>query len=206
MKEFRAFNNLYAISRDGDVLRKNTPYTPPTRKDGYQSIGRSGLLHRAVAATWIRPINPGEHVHHINHDRSDNRAENLEIVAVADHIKIKHSDDLYRFAHSKMSDAAKQRLRDLRTGKPMPESTKQKIGEAIRRLGIKPPVTRGPLSASALKKRIEQPHRKTPCVVFGIQFKTIRDASAHFGIKPGTLRRRCYSSNFPDYSISTQPI
>lgn len=42
--------------------------------------------HRLVMADYIgRPLTEAEHVHHENHDRGDNRIENLSLMAKADH-------------------------------------------------------------------------------------------------------------------------
>lgn len=47
------------------------------------------LEHRLVAATQRgTPLEPWEHVHHINQDRQDNRPENLQVVRPAEHATI----------------------------------------------------------------------------------------------------------------------
>ena len=59
------------------------------RSDGYVSVrvdGRDVLEHRHVMAGVLgRALRPDEHVHHLNHDRSDNRPENLVVLDVVAH-------------------------------------------------------------------------------------------------------------------------
>jgi hypothetical protein len=55
--------------------------------------GRWVLTHRRVAEKKIgREPNPGEHVHHINGDKRDNRAQNLVVLKDTIHDRI-HKED-----------------------------------------------------------------------------------------------------------------
>ena len=49
---------------------------------------KSFLVHRLVAAAFIRPLEPKEQVDHINGVHSDNRVENLRIMSYQEHGKI----------------------------------------------------------------------------------------------------------------------
>jgi len=57
------------------------------RADGYfaKAYPRTEFIHRAVWTAERGEIPAGFHVHHVNHDRSDNRIENLELKSASDH-------------------------------------------------------------------------------------------------------------------------
>lgn len=52
--------------------------------NGYVKLGDS-YVHRIVAAAWYRPLKDGEHVHHIDGDKTNNHPDNLRILPAAEH-------------------------------------------------------------------------------------------------------------------------
>ena len=199
-KTFRFFDHLYAVSRNGEVLRKLNPCVPQQRPDGYVAIGRQRLLHRMVATCWLDKPEGANHVHHKNHNKQDNRASNLEWVTPRQHMNEYHHG--ISRGHV-MSDQGKQRLRELRTGSVTSEETKQKQRAASIRLGCVPPPrpVGTKCSADAIAKMRENSPNAMQCEIFGITYRSFSDAGRALGEKPHTLRKRCLSKNFPDYRV-----
>ncbi len=55
----------------------------------YFEKGRTQYLHRYVMEEYLgRRLSREEHVHHINHDKKDNRIENLQIISNSEHGKL----------------------------------------------------------------------------------------------------------------------
>ena len=52
-----------------------------------RSDGDRGLMHRYVWEYYYGKIPMGNDLHHINHDKTDNRIENLEIYTKSEHAK-----------------------------------------------------------------------------------------------------------------------
>lgn len=197
---FRFYDHLYAVSRAGIVLRNLLPYEPRVRPDGYADVGRKRLLHRMVATCWCDRPEGAQHVHHKNHNKSDNRAANLEWVTPKQHNNDYHPG--ISRGHV-MSELGKQKLRDLRKGSVTNEITKQKQREANLRAGIKPPPR--PLGTKCSVEAIAKMRANSPnaaaCEILGVTYPSFSAASRALGQKPHTLRKRCLSENFPDYKV-----
>lgn len=71
---FKSWNLLYPGKIAGHV-----------KSNGYREIGISRTLHIAHRCVWIMHYGPcdDKHIDHINHNRSDNRIENLRVVTVS---------------------------------------------------------------------------------------------------------------------------
>lgn len=65
-------------------------------KQGYVRVwiapGKRDLEHRVVWMATYGPIPRGMHVHHLNGDKTDNRADNLVLVSNVDHQALHHAD------------------------------------------------------------------------------------------------------------------
>lgn len=199
--EYRMFNHLYAVARDGTVLKINrqTIIAPKLRKDGYQYVASKFLVHRMVATCWVdRPENSRD-VHHINEIKTDNHAENLIWLSHKEHLAL-HQNFV---GHYERTGETRQKLRDYRTGRRSTEETKAKQRAASLRLGIRPPPRpkgfKVPLE-QLLAFRENHP-KNTPCEVDGIVYSSFTKAGQALGIRPLTLRKRCLSANFLNYKV-----
>jgi predicted RNA-binding Zn-ribbon protein involved in translation (DUF1610 family) len=53
--------------------------------------GRNVFRYRAVMEEHLgRPLDPNEHVHHLNGDPTDDRIENLQVLDIAEHARLHH--------------------------------------------------------------------------------------------------------------------
>jgi len=74
----------------GTTGRETRPGGTYVRKDGYRivkvGVRKYQLEHRLVVEADLgRPLRSDEEVHHLNGDKLDNRAENLEVLSPTDH-------------------------------------------------------------------------------------------------------------------------
>jgi len=194
------FDHIYAVSRDGKFLRHGEPFEGfgEKHKGGYLTVGRQRLAHRMVATCWCDRPPGATQVHHKNENKRDNRADNLEWLTAAEHQSDRHGDNP---RGHKMSDAGKDRLRQLRLGSRTSEETKLKQRLANLRLGIKPPpAPKGvTMSPEGLRKAIEC--RFQPCIVDGVRYASFTEAGKARGERPHSLRKRCLSPNFSNYQL-----
>ena len=95
------------VSNKGNVVscKRGAPYPLKVMHDrcGYQRVGagpqRSYLVHRMVAETWIDNPNNYPQVNHINGDKDDNRAENLEWVTQSQNMRHAYRTGLNKGRH-----------------------------------------------------------------------------------------------------------
>ena len=171
--EYRVFDHLYAVSRCGKVLRKMHPYTPFKHSGGYLSLGRQRLMHRVVAACWLDGFDPKKHVHHINGDKTDNRADNLECVTAKEHFAERHHGlNGYYFR----TEETREKMRLFRLGTTDSEETRAKKAAIL---------------AEVCPKR--------QCRFQGVLYPSASAAARAAGVHLATFRQRCSSKNFPDY-------
>jgi hypothetical protein len=155
------------------------------------------LFHRAVAECWLEDFESSKHIHHINHDKTDNRADNLEMVVHSEHIRKYHHDSNIG---KTVSAETREKLRQSQLGRVTSEETKQKQRLAL--LGRKRPFfTRAPHTQEWKDQMSQNHHKNTGCRISGVEYRSFAEASRVTGIHRFTLRKRCLSKNFPEYEL-----
>ena len=198
--EFRRFDHLYSVSRDGLVLRKGQPCKPRFHQSHkYVSVGRQRLLHRMVAKCWVENYSGGKHVHHKDKNPLNNCADNLEWVTPKQHNGERHADTVGRHT---CPTWLREKLRDLRTGSTLSEETKQKMSKAQKAIGNKPPSWAGKTHKASTKAKMRRNNNMNRgCRIKGIEYESFADAGRALGERSLSLRKRCLSQNFPDYQL-----
>ena len=89
-KEYRLateYDRCYWVSRDGGVLcgRSLRPAKLTYDRGGYE---RAGIcqVHRLVASVWVTGYFEGAEVNHVDYNRTNNKADNLEWVSHRDNL------------------------------------------------------------------------------------------------------------------------
>ena len=69
---------------------RQRPYVEVYLRDGghRDTGGKHKLVHRLVADAFIKPLEHGEQVDHINGVHSDNRVENLRVMKTIEHARL----------------------------------------------------------------------------------------------------------------------
>ena len=177
--EYRMFDHLYAVSRCGKVLRNLHPYTPHDHPQGYLMLGRRRLMHRVVATCWLEDFNPLKQVHHINGNKTDNRANNLECLTAKEHFGERHRDISGQIGKYHRTETARQKIREFRTGTIDSEETRSKKAAILAVVGP-----------------------KTQCSFQGVTYPSVAAGARAASISPATFRQRCKSKNFSDYKLT----
>ena len=70
--------------------KRQRPYVDVYLRDGgpRETRGKKKLVHRLVADAFIKPLEHGEQVDHINGVHSDNRVENLRVMKTVEHARL----------------------------------------------------------------------------------------------------------------------
>lgn len=105
-------------------LKKGMALAANTDKDGYRivtlsvnGITKTVKVHRLVITAFRGVDNDRPHVNHINHDRSDNRLQNLEWVTPAENTQHSIRHGRQRKQTKKLTNALEQSLiRDMQQG------------------------------------------------------------------------------------------
>ena len=171
--EYRIFDHLYAVSRCGKVLRQMQPYTPAQHNKGYLCLGRQRLMHRVVAVCWLDGYEPKKQVHHINGNKTDNRAVNLECVTAKEHFGERHKGS---YGHYFRTEKTREKMRLVRLGTTDSEATR---------------ANKAAILAVVCPKR--------QCRFQGILYPSVSAAARVADVHLATFRQRCSSKNFPDY-------
>lgn len=104
-REWREFKDGYYVSNYGEVrhkLKNKTKLLNPYDSGGYKRVdihGKAYRVHRMVAECFIPKIDGKNHINHRDHNRANNRVDNLEWCTQAENNR--YSAHLKRHLYSK---------------------------------------------------------------------------------------------------------
>ena len=109
----------YQVSDLGRVRRKNTGIICKCGIDKISGYAKCGMyengvtitkcVHRMVAEAFLERKEEETQVHHINEDKSDNRAENLMWVTPKEHGKLRSDESKRKFAETYRKNLEKRK-------------------------------------------------------------------------------------------------
>lgn len=93
-KQIKGYDEVYSIDENGNIFRNGIKMSPVNNGIGYLQIKLrknkkryNRYIHRLVWETFNGEIPKGLEINHINHDKSNNSLENLELVSHSDNLK-----------------------------------------------------------------------------------------------------------------------
>ena len=94
-KIFKKYDDMYYVSEDGDVYSTYAKKVlkPHIDCDGYMRVdihSKHMKIHKLVFIVWVRPLNDGEQVNHMDDDKTHNHYMNLYAGTQKENIEDKH--------------------------------------------------------------------------------------------------------------------
>lgn len=128
-KPVKGYEGLYDISNEGQYYSYPRPYCKGgynwgnEDNNGYLIVGLSNKniikhkrIHRLVWETFMGEIPKGYDVHHINHNRQDNRLENLKLINKIEHCKTHFKEKKEKFINNAIKTNSKPVLQFMLKG------------------------------------------------------------------------------------------